>query len=720
MTGAADRSFHGRRHGKRLRPAQRARLAQDLPGLTPAGVDPGTNPDRHPVDPAGWFGDARPIWLEIGFGGGEHMVRMAAENPHVGVVGCEPFVNGVAMALGKIAAARLTNIRIWPGDVRDLLDVLPASCLARVFALYPDPWPKARHHKRRLVTPGYLRPLARAMAPGAALCMATDIDDYARQALIEVPRAGLAWTARAPADWRQPWPGWQPTRYEAKALAAGRRPVYLTFVRGSGGCQAAAPAARRLSFCAPVPGRAGLRRGYLDQDEGSGMATGGKAVPMTAHRGAPLAGVAAVPGDKSVSHRALILGALSVGETRISGLLEGQDVRDTARAMASFGAEILRHDAGVWSVHGVGVGGFAEPGDVIDCGNSGTGVRLIMGAMATTPIAATFTGDASLRARPMGRITAPLAQFGARAFGRAGGRLPMTVLGAREPLPVRYTLPVASAQVKSAVLLAGLNAPGCTVVIEPEPTRDHTERMLAGFGADIAVEQRPEGRVIALAGRPELRAQEIAVPRDPSSAAFPVCAALIVEGAEIRVPGIGLNPTRAGLYDTLIDMGADLTFENRRIEGGEPVADLVARFSAGMRGIEVPPERAASMIDEYPVLAAVAACAEGTTVMRGIAELRVKECDRIAAMAAGLAACGVAVEETEDSLTVHGRGPGGVAGGATVASHLDHRIAMSFLVLGLAARAPVTVDDARPIATSFPGFADLMRGLGADLRDGAG
>ena len=444
------------------------------------------------------------------------------------------------------------------------------------------------------------------------------------------------------------------------------------------------------------------------------MSANAPARPMTARPGTPLRGEAHVPGDKSISHRALILGALAVGETRITGLLEGQDVLDTAAAMRAFGAEVTRHGDGAWSVHGVGVGGFAEPDDVIDCGNSGTGVRLVMGAMATTPITATFTGDASLRARPMGRVTDPLALFGAQAFGRAGGRLPMTVIGAAEPVPARYATPVASAQVKSAVLLAGLNAPGETVVIEAEATRDHTERMLAGFGAQIATETTAEGRVITLAGYPELRPQAVAVARDPSSAAFPVCAALIVPGSEVLVPGIGLNPTRAGLFDTLREMGADLTFEDLCEEGGEPVADLRARFSE-MRGVEVPPERAASMIDEYPILAVVAANAEGTTTMRGVKELRVKESDRIDAMARGLEACGVAVEEDADTLIVHGRGPGGVVGGATCASRLDHRIAMSFLVAGLAAQAPVSVDDGGPVGTSFPVFEPLMRGLGAEI-----
>jgi 3-phosphoshikimate 1-carboxyvinyltransferase len=445
------------------------------------------------------------------------------------------------------------------------------------------------------------------------------------------------------------------------------------------------------------------------------MSGHGSAQPMTARRSGPLSGVAEVPGDKSISHRALILGAMAVGETTITGLLEGQDVLDTAKAMRAFGAEVMQHGEGRWSVHGVGVGGFSEPSDVIDCGNSGTGVRLIMGCMATTAMTATFTGDASLRKRPMGRVTEPLALFGARSFGRAGGRLPMTVVGAANPVPVRYALPVASAQVKSAVLLAGLNAPGETVVIEREPTRDHSERMLRGFGAEVRVEQTDEGHVITLTGQPELRPQAVAVPRDPSSAAFPVCAALIVEGSDITVPGVSQNPTRNGLYVTLVEMGARIEFLNPREEGGEPVADLRVRFSDGLQGIEVPPERAPSMIDEYPILSVVAAFATGRTVMRGVKELRVKESDRIDAMARGLRACGVLVEEDEDTLIVHGMGADGVPGGGTCATHLDHRIAMSFLVLGMAAKATVTVDDASPIATSFPVFGPLMRGLGADL-----
>lgn len=444
------------------------------------------------------------------------------------------------------------------------------------------------------------------------------------------------------------------------------------------------------------------------------MSGHGTAVPMTSFKCGPLKGEAQVPGDKSISHRALILGAMAVGETRITGLLEGEDVLDTAKAMRAFGAEVTRTGDGEWSVHGVGVGGFAEPENVIDCGNSGTGVRLIMGAMATQPITATFTGDASLNKRPMGRVTDPIALFGARAVGRAGGRLPMTIVGAAEPVPVRYEVPMPSAQVKSAVLLAGLNTPGQTVVIEKEATRDHTERMLKGFGADLSVVDQDDARVITLIGQPELKPQAIAVPRDPSSAAFPVCAALIVEGSDITVPGVSLNPTRSGLYQTLVEMGADIAFENTREEGGEPVADLRVRATV-TRGIEVPAERAPSMIDEYPILSVVAALSEGTTVMRGIKELRVKECDRIDAMARGLEACGVKIEEDADTLIVHGMGRGGVPGGATCKSHLDHRIAMSFMCLGMAAQNPVSVDDGAPIATSFPVFEPLLAALGAKI-----
>jgi len=446
------------------------------------------------------------------------------------------------------------------------------------------------------------------------------------------------------------------------------------------------------------------------------MSSHGDPIPMTSAACGPLTGRAEVPGDKSISHRALILGAMAVGETTITGLLEGQDVLDTAKAMRAFGAGVVDHGGGSWSVHGVGVGGFGEPDQVIDCGNSGTGVRLIMGAMASSAITATFTGDASLNKRPMARVTDPLSLFGCQAVGRDGGRLPMTLVGAADPVPVSYTVPVPSAQVKSAVLLAGLNAPGETVVTEAEATRDHTERMLAGFGASISTEVTEAGRVITLAGRPELKPQHIDVPRDPSSAAFPVCAALIVPGSDVLVPNIGLNPTRAGLFTTLREMGADLVYENEREEGGEPVADLRARFSPDLRGIDVPPERAASMIDEYPVLSVVAAFASGQTHMPGVKELRVKESDRIAAMADGLRAAGVGVEDGPDWWTVTGLGHGNVPGGVRCASHLDHRIAMSFLVMGMATQKPVSLDDGAPIATSFPIFEPLMAGLGAQVR----
>ncbi|MGV6839620.1 MAG: 3-phosphoshikimate 1-carboxyvinyltransferase [Planktomarina sp.] len=447
------------------------------------------------------------------------------------------------------------------------------------------------------------------------------------------------------------------------------------------------------------------------------MSGHGTPIPMYAKPNGPLKGTADVPGDKSISHRSLLLGALTVGETKITGLLEGADVLDTAKAMRSFGADVTDHGDGNWSVHGVGVGGFTEPDHVIDCGNSGTGVRLIMGTMATTPIAATFTGDASLNKRPMARITDPLALFGATSMGRSKGRLPLTIQGARDPLSVEYRTPMPSAQVKSAVMLAGLNAPGKTVVIEAEATRDHTERMLQGFGAEVTVEDTDEGRVITLTGQPELQPQDIIVPRDPSSAAFPVCAALIVEGSDVLVPNIGLNPTRAGLFYTLQDMGADLTFENPREEGGEPVADLSAKFSPNMKGIDVPPERAASMIDEYPILSVVAAFAEGVTKMHGVKELRVKESDRIDAMAVGLRAAGVHVDEGEDWWHVHGTG-GDIKGGVVAQSHLDHRIAMSFLILGMAAKNGMAVDDGGPIATSFPIFEGLMEALGGPITRG--
>ena len=407
---------------------------------------------------------------------------------------------------------------------------------------------------------------------------------------------------------------------------------------------------------------------------------------MRASSSRPLKGEVSIPGDKSISHRSLILGALAIGQTRITGLLEGQDVLDTARAMVGFGAQVEKVEGGEWYVEGVGVGGFAEPETVVDCGNSGTGVRLIMGAMATTPINVTFTGDHSLNSRPMGRVTDPLSKFGVATFGRSKGRLPMTIVGARSPIPIQYTVPVPSAQVKSALLLAGLNVPGDTIITETEKTRDHTERMLSSFGAEIKVEDYSNRRLITLSGYSELKGQNVRVPSDPSSAAFPICAAITIEGSDILVPNITLNETRAGLFTTLIEMGANLSFENEREESGEPVADIRACFSPDLQGIEVPPERAASMIDEYPILAVVAANASGETKMRGVRELRVKESDRIDAMAKGLRSNGVSVDEGEDWWIVKGNGAGSVKGGSTCQTFLDHRIAMSFLILGLSSQ----------------------------------
>ncbi len=436
---------------------------------------------------------------------------------------------------------------------------------------------------------------------------------------------------------------------------------------------------------------------------------------MRALRSSSLKGVVSIPGDKSISHRSLILGALAIGQTRITGLLEGQDVLDTAKAMVAFGAVVEKNDQSEWLVDGVGVGGFAEPSTVVDCGNSGTGVRLIIGAMSTTPINATFTGDPSLNSRPMERVTNPLSKFGVTTFGRSKGRLPMTVIGARSPIPVKYDVPVPSAQVKSALLLAALNAPGETIITEKETTRDHTERMLSSFGADISVENISNRRSIKLCGHSELNGQNICVPSDPSSAAFPICAAIIVEGSDILVPNITLNETRAGLYKTLIEMGANLSFENEREESGEPVADIRACFSPDMKGVEVPPERAASMIDEYPILSVVAANATGKTIMRGVKELRVKESDRIDVMAKGLRANGVFVDEGEDWWVVKGNGMGSVKGGSICQTFLDHRIAMSFLVLGLSSQNYVEIDDCLPIKTSFPNFIELMLEIGANM-----
>ncbi|MDP3176247.1 MAG: 3-phosphoshikimate 1-carboxyvinyltransferase [Phenylobacterium sp.] len=437
------------------------------------------------------------------------------------------------------------------------------------------------------------------------------------------------------------------------------------------------------------------------------------AAGLTARRAGPLRGRIRAPGDKSISHRALILGALAQGVTEIEGLLEGEDVLRTAQAMASFGAKVERLGDGRWKIEGRG--GLEEPGDVVDCGNSGTGARLIMGAAAGYELAATFTGDMSLRGRPMRRVLNPLSEMGTRWAGRSGGRLPLTLQGGALK-HLSYRLPEPSAQVKSAVLLAGLNADGGAQVIEPEPTRDHTERMLRAFGARIEVEDRPDGRYITLPGGQVLTAAKVRVPGDPSSAAFPLVAALVTPGSEVTVEGVLLNTLRTGLFTTLREMGADLTVSNAREEGGEQVGDVTARHSA-LRGVVVPPERAPSMIDEYPILAAAAAFAEGPTAMRGIGELRVKESDRIALMAAGLAACGAQVEEEPEGLIVVGaaRANHAVAGGARVTTRGDHRIAMSHLVLGLAADAPVEVDEPGMIATSFPGFVELMRGLGGEI-----
>jgi len=429
-----------------------------------------------------------------------------------------------------------------------------------------------------------------------------------------------------------------------------------------------------------------------------------------------LSGKIRVPGDKSVSHRSLMLSALAIGETRISGLLEGEDVLATASAMRAMGADIVRDDDGTWRVSGVGVGGLAEPRSVIDMGNAGTGVRLLMGLVATHPINCTFTGDASLSRRPMERVMGPLRRFGTVFTAREGGLLPITVSGADNPVPVRAEMTVPSAQVKSAVLLAGLNTPGETCVIEKEATRDHTENMLRHFGAEVVSEPWPAGGVmIRLTGQPTLTATDIQVPADISSAAFPIVAALITPGSDVTIEAVGLNPLRAGLILTLKDMGADLTIENERTEGGEPVGDIRVR-SGRLKGIDVPPERAPSMIDEYPVLSVCAAFAEGTTRMTGLAELRVKESDRLAAMVDGLTACGVTVRSGEDWMEVDGTGAA-PRGGATIAVDLDHRIAMSFLVLGSATSEPVAIDDAQAIATSFPGFAGLMNGLGTSIEE---
>jgi len=435
--------------------------------------------------------------------------------------------------------------------------------------------------------------------------------------------------------------------------------------------------------------------------------------PLTARRGGSLTGRAQVPGDKSISIRALILAALAVGETRITGMLEGEDALNTAKAMQALGAHVVRVGERQWRVHGVGVGGFAEPKQPLDFGNSGTGCRLALGAVAGCPITATFDGDTSLRSRPMRRVLEPLERIGARVLASADGRLPLTLAGARDPIPIVFKPPVPSAQLKSATLLAGLSAPGETTVIEAEATRDHTEKMLKHFGAELRVDPfEASGCCIRLAGQPELIPRPVTVPADPSSSAFPLVAALLVPGSDVILKSVMMNPLRTGLFTTLSEMGASIEALERRIEGGEEVADLRVRAGA-LRAVEVPVARAPSMIDEYPILAVAAAFAEGVTVMRGLKELRVKESDRLAATAALLRANSVKVEIEGDDLIVEGRGR--VAGGGAVTTHMDHRIAMAALVLGLASERPVRIDDGSFIATSFPGFVELMSSLGADL-----
>ena len=434
-----------------------------------------------------------------------------------------------------------------------------------------------------------------------------------------------------------------------------------------------------------------------------------------------LTGSVRVPGDKSISHRALMFGALAIGETRITGLLEGEDVLNTAKAMRALGASVEPKVAAdgvvTWVVHGRGVGGLVEPDGVLDMGNSGTGARLLAGLLASHRMTAVMTGDASLRSRPMDRVVAPLGLMGARFESRAGNRLPLTVIGTGEPVPMVYESPVASAQVKSAVLLAGLQARGATTVVEPAATRDHTEHMLRHFGAEVRSEpaaDRPGAVAVTVVGQPELEGSDIVVPGDPSSAAFLVVAALVTTNSEVSLFNVGLNPHRTGLFETLKEMGADLTIQNEREEGGEPVGDLVVR-SSKLKGVVVPASRAPSMIDEYPILAMAAACAEGETRMEGLGELRVKESDRLAAIADGLKACGVKVEIDGDTLGVSGCA-GAVPGDAIAEVHLDHRIAMSFLVLGLASEQPIGIDDDDAIATSYPSFIADMTTLGANFK----
>lgn len=429
-----------------------------------------------------------------------------------------------------------------------------------------------------------------------------------------------------------------------------------------------------------------------------------------------LSGNASIPGDKSISHRCLMLGALAIGETTVSGMLEGEDVLHTADAMRAMGAKIDKDDKGVWHIHGAGLGTLLQPEHDLEMGNSGTSTRLLMGLVAGHSISAHFTGDASLSKRPMQRVMDPLSEMGAHFEAQQGCRLPLRVIGARDIMPITYRLPVASAQVKSAVMLAGLNARGRTSVIEEKPTRDHTENMLRAFGGDVQVEILEDGaQAIHVTGQKPLKPCHVDVPADPSSAAFPAVAAILVDGADIVLPNIGINPRRAGVFDMLKAMGAKIIFKNRRIQGGEPVCDLHIKGGAPLKGIDVPPHVNPSMIDEFPIFAVAASCAQGKTVMRDLDELRVKESDRLAMMAKGLSACGVKLEVQGNDLIIHGNGSP-PQGGAEIETALDHRIAMSFLILGCVSKQPVTIDDAAPIATSFPGFTDLMNGLGCDIK----
>ncbi|MAZ76262.1 MAG: 3-phosphoshikimate 1-carboxyvinyltransferase [Micavibrio sp.] len=441
--------------------------------------------------------------------------------------------------------------------------------------------------------------------------------------------------------------------------------------------------------------------------------------PFSSSRCDKISGHADVPGDKSISHRSLMFGGIAIGETKITGLLEGEDVHCTAEAMRQMGARIKREKDGTWICNGVGIGGLKEPENVLEMGNSGTSTRLLMGLVGGHPIQATFAGDSSLSKRPMNRVITPLKEMGVEVSAREGGRLPLTIKGPETLQPIEYKLPVASAQVKSAVLLAGLSAMGHTTVIEKTPTRDHTENMLRHFGVRVDVENiQDDAQKISVTGQQDLIAADITVPSDPSSAAFPVVAALINEGSEITLSNILMNDRRTGLYETLIEMGADISYANERTEGGEPVCDMTVKGTNTLKGITVPEGRVPSMIDEFPILAVAASCAQGTTYMSGLEELRVKESDRLLMMAEGLKSCGVTLEMGESTLTIYGTGtpPKGLEKGKKIETALDHRIAMSFLILGTTTDNPVTIDDVAPIQTSFPNFVELMNNLGANLK----